>query len=245
MKKQLLFISAILFSVLSFGQIGIVDDEGNNVENTAVDVYAASDFGHIETDFKTQNLSGQSNTYNMKRYELEYILETQEYYCWTLCLGPVYAGTDYFSVFPEGPGYLTLAAGADGNYGTPAFHFNTNDQNGTAIYRYVIYNTNDVNDSAYVDMVYHIGTVGVNEYSNNAISNVYPNPANDFVYINLNENILNPRFEIYSIVGNKVQSEQIINQNGKVKIDVSNLNPGIYMVQELNSQITRKFIISR
>ncbi len=245
MKKQILFISAILFSTLSFGQIGIVDDEGNNVENTVVDIYSTSDIAHIESDFKTQNLSGQSNTYNMKRYELEYIDGTQEYYCWTLCLGPVYAGTDYFSVFPAGPGYLTLAAGAEGNYGTPAFHFNPNELTGTATYRYIIYNTADENDSAYVDIVYHIGTLGVNEYSSNSISNTYPNPANDFIYIDVDEKILDPRFEIYSLVGTKVQGEQITNQNGKVKIDVSHLNPGIYMIQEMKSQITRKFIISR
>jgi len=114
-----------------------------------------------------------------------------------------------------------------------------------ATYRYVIFNVADVNDSAYVDMVYNVNAVGINEYSANAISSVYPNPANTLIYIDINEAINNPRFEIYSLLGNKVNTEVIFSQNGKVKIDVSNLQPGIYMLQELESQLTRKFIISR
>jgi hypothetical protein len=245
MKKQVLFIASLLFSGLAFSQIGIVDDQGNNVENTVIDVYLDADLEHIETDFKTQNLSSQTKTYNMKRYELEYIEGSQEYYCWTVCLAAVDAGTNYFSVFPSAPGYLILNAGADGPYSAPAFHFKPQGNTGTATYRYIIYDVNDENDSAYVDMVYHVNAVGINEYSNNAISNVYPNPANALIYIDINEATLNPRFEIYSLLGNRVIAEQISNQNGKVKIDVSNLQPGIYMLQELESQLTRKFIISR
>ena len=245
MKKQLLFIASLLISGLGFSQIGIVDDQGNNVENTVIEVYIDADLEHIETDFKTQNLSNQTNTYNMKRYELEFIEGSQEYYCWTLCLAAIDAGTQPFSQFPSAAGLLELTAGAESLYSSPAFHFRPEGNAGMATYRYVIFNVDDVNDSAYVDMVYNVNAVGINEYSANAISSVYPNPANTLIYIDINEKINNPRFEIYSLLGNKINTEVISNQNGKVKIDVSNLQPGIYMLQEVESQLTRKFIISR
>lgn len=243
MKKLLLLLIVALFSNYAFSQIGLVDEDGNNVENTVFDVYASSDEFHLEHDFKIQNLSTLSHTYNLKRYELEYIEGSQEYYCWTLCLSPVNAGTDYLSVFP-GDTY-TLGAGLDGQYSTPAFHFKPQGFVGTATYRYVVYDVDNVNDSIYIDMVYHIGTVGVNEYENDALSSVYPNPANNEINITMNTAIEDARFEIYSMVGTKVVNNQFAISGGKVSIDVSDLPNGVYMLTETQSQITRRFIISR
>jgi hypothetical protein len=245
MKKQILFIVSILISTMSFAQIAIIDVDGNDVAGTVVDVLYDIEDDHLESDFKTKNTSDASKTYNMKRYELEYIEGTQEYYCWTLCLGPVNAGTDYFSIFPEAAGLLTLAADGEGVYGAPAFHFKPNENLGEATYRYVIFDVNDINDSAYVDIHYFGGAVGIDSYDNSALSDVYPNPANDVVSITMNQNIENAQFEIYTLVGTKVIAEQISNRNGKVSLDVSMLTPGIYMLQEMKSQLTRKFIISR
>ena len=243
MKKQILFLLFILLSGVTFGQIGIIDEDGNDVAGTIIDVMINSDLEHIETDFKTENLSTTAKTYNMKRYEIDYIEGSQEYYCWTLCLQPVDAGTDMYSLFPSAAGLLDLAAGASGNYGAPAFHFKPEGNAGEALYRYVIFNTADTTDSAYVDMHYIVGTVGINEYDNTALSNVFPNPANDV--INVQSTIDNARFEIYTLVGTKVGGEQVTTINGKVSIDVSHLPNGVYMLSELESQITRRFIISR
>ena len=241
MKKNLLLIVSILLSSIAFAQIGIVDVDGNNVENTVIDIYTTADEYHLENDYKIQNLSTTSKTYNLKRYEEAYIEGSQEYYCWTLCLPPNNAGTDYYSVFPGD--HLTVAAGADGNYSSPAFHFKPEGNSGEAIYRYIVYNVDDVNDTANITMVYHIDAVGINEYDNNAISNVYPNPANNM--INVQSTVDNARFEIYTLVGTKVNGEQVKTVNGKVSIDIAHLPNGVYMLTELESQITRRFIVSR
>ena len=245
MKKHLLSLLLIFIGVAAYAQIGITDIDENNVEGTEIHIYLDAEVNHIENDYRTTNLSSDTNTYNMKRYELEYIEGSLEYYCWTLCLNEIPAGSLYLSTFPSGAGLLTLAPDESGPYSAPAFHFKPEGNSGTATYRYVIFNTDDTNDSAYVDMVYHVGVVGVNEYDNNSLSNVYPSPTSDYINIDLNSNIENARFEIYSMVGNRIQAEQIRNVNGKVTIDVSSLSPGIYMLQEMESQITRKFIISR
>lgn len=245
MKKHVLLMLLVLIGLGSTAQIGIIDLDGNFVEGTEIHLYLDTEDEHIESDFRTQNLSSDTNTYNMKRYELEYIEGSIEYYCWTLCLNEIPAGTQTLSVFPSAAGLLTLAPDGLGPWTAPAFHFKPEGNTGIATYRYIIFNTEDENDSAYVDMVYHVGTVGVNEYDNSALSNVYPSPANNYIYVNLNSNIENARFEIFSMVGTRMQAEQIQNVNGKITIDVSLLSPGIYMLQEMESQITRKFIISR
>ena len=246
MKKHLLLLVSILISTLGFSQIGIVDMDGNNVEGTVVDVYLTSDIEHVETDFKTENLSDVSKSYNLKRYEIDYIVGSQEYYCWMLCLQPTDAGTNYLSIFPGGgAGYLELDAGAEGVYGIPAFHFRPEGNIGEATYRYIVYDVNDENDSAYVDIHYVVGTVGVDEYDNNSLSNVYPNPAQDMIYIDVNTTIENAEFEVYSLVGTTIGGLQIDNRNSRVSIDVSSLSPGIYLLQEKRSQLTRRFIISR
>jgi hypothetical protein len=71
--------------------------------------------------------------------------------------------------------------------------------------------------------------VNVNEYSHNANVNVYPNPADDKVYIETQTQTVN--IEIYDIYG-RVQNLRISeSQNLRISIDVANLKSGIYFVK--------------
>ncbi|MEO8145980.1 MAG: T9SS type A sorting domain-containing protein, partial [Bacteroidia bacterium] len=66
------------------------------------------------------------------------------------------------------------------------------------------------------------------------VSDVYPNPATDFVSVDykLNETVKNVSYAIYDLQGKKV-AEKIINQtltdNGIINIDVHNLSNGLYI----------------
>ena len=65
--------------------------------------------------------------------------------------------------------------------------------------------------------------------------NVYPNPANDFIFINLNES---SEISIFDLLGNEV-----LHTNTNGKIDVSSLTNGIYFLN-INGK-TAKLMISK
>jgi hypothetical protein len=71
--------------------------------------------------------------------------------------------------------------------------------------------------------------------------NVYPNPASDFITIQLNNTEVS-KISIYNILGKEVLSQNELIDN---RVDVSNLNEGIYFIkiQALEKSITKKIII--
>lgn len=85
--------------------------------------------------------------------------------------------------------------------------------------------------------------VGINEAeeSNNQIA-VYPNPANSTVNIQLANNSA-AQVELINLVGQTVLSQNA--STGTVKLDVSNLNQGVYMVRvsQNNRVYTSKLIV--
>ena len=71
-----------------------------------------------------------------------------------------------------------------------------------------------------------IGSVSIAE--NKSISEIYPNPVDDKLYINAADNI--EEVEIYNLLGVKLYSE-IINQGNENMIDMSNFDSGVYLVK--------------
>jgi hypothetical protein len=71
--------------------------------------------------------------------------------------------------------------------------------------------------------------MNVNENSHNTNVNIYPNPADDKVYIETQVQTVN--IEIYDIYG-RVQNLRISeSQNLRISIDVANLKSGIYFIK--------------
>jgi len=94
-------------------------------------------------------------------------------------------------------------------------------------------------DNQYVMNV--VGDVlGIEEYSLDSIS-VYPNPVLNDLHINLHNSIQVETAKIYSITGQVVLQVQ-----NRKDIDVSSLNPGVYLLRIETTQgtITRKIVKS-
>jgi hypothetical protein len=70
--------------------------------------------------------------------------------------------------------------------------------------------------------------MNVNENSHNSDVKVYPNPANDKVYIETLAQTVN--IEIYDIFGRR-QVTMTPSHQGNVTIDVANLKSGIYFIK--------------
>lgn len=74
-----------------------------------------------------------------------------------------------------------------------------------------------------------ISSVGTSENTANRNTFlIYPNPANDFIYIYSNNKNLNETFEIYSITGTLIKQFNVTNQ---IKLDISNLEGGMYFIR--------------
>ena len=82
------------------------------------------------------------------------------------------------------------------------------------------------------------GTVGIDNLSSTDQINLYPNPANDFVFVESNDLKLN-KIRIFNIKGNLVRQIDLISSNEK--IDISNLAKGQYVLTfETNDNIITK-----
>lgn len=118
-----------------------------------------------------------------------------------------------FSVYPKN----NLMQGTQiTNYADIYFDFNTPVQTNTVI------NTMGV-------------PLGVNENAlKNSLLKIYPNPASGFIYVD-NAVTKMTHYEIFNVIGEKVDAGRI-NGLDKIKIDVSNLGNGFYMLRIFNGK---------
>ncbi len=73
--------------------------------------------------------------------------------------------------------------------------------------------------------------VGVNDYQNDKMVQIYPNPTNDIFTINFTEkNINNINIEVYNITGKCIKKISANEISNTMNIDISNEDAGIYIV---------------
>jgi len=73
--------------------------------------------------------------------------------------------------------------------------------------------------------------------------NLYPNPANDFVYVSFVEISQSVQFELFNSMGAKIMSVSV---SANDQVDVSSITPGLYLyvIQQGNKKETGKIIIN-
>ena len=83
------------------------------------------------------------------------------------------------------------------------------------------------------DVVQNFYMATINAINENTLANDFqlsPNPADDFIFTSFTQNKENTAIQIYDIAGKLILEEKLI-LNQQNKIDVSNLNAGIYFVK--------------
>ncbi len=60
--------------------------------------------------------------------------------------------------------------------------------------------------------------------------NIYPNPAQDFIYIEAQDFNQVTSIGLYDLTGKKVYEKEVFNQSKKIQVDVSNLEKGMYFL---------------
>jgi len=99
----------------------------------------------------------------------------------------------------------------------------------------------DVNDNQLSDIslsIPELSNTTLNLNENNNIISIFPNPANDYLYVN---NVKNSKVEIYDIFGKLCLSQEILDNN--TKLEINSLSNGTYFIKinKNNKLITQKF----
>ena len=76
--------------------------------------------------------------------------------------------------------------------------------------------------------------------------NLYPNPANNFVYIELPQILVNMKLSVLDVFGNKLNETTLCHGTKQYTFDITRFSPGIYIIELQTASSTRckKLIIN-
>ncbi|OPZ99270.1 MAG: hypothetical protein BWY70_01014 [Bacteroidetes bacterium ADurb.Bin408] len=241
MKKIILFTTSLFLTTVIFAQtFQILNANKENVSNTGFNV-SGNPNSIIEAHIYIVNTSASFAQFKVKKIETNVLANTVNTFCFNgQCYPP--------SVF-ETPSFITLQAGDTST--STAFYgdYTPNGVIGASVITYVVFNANNTNDSTYVNVTYTVNPASVYkpDYSKIEFSNPYPNPA--VVQARINYNIPyafnSANLILRNLIGTKVKEIEITNPQGKLTIDVTDLNEGIYfysLIIDGNIILTRKLI---
>jgi len=116
-------------------------------------------------------------------------------------------------------------------------------------YRIKIISTSDPDLYDYSDEEFTIyDPSGIYDNYLSKVIKIYPNPANDIIYIKTIETgLFVENLEILDVIGKSVYQSVLNNSNDLIRISLTNFQPGFYFIK-LNTNkgvVLNKFIINR
>jgi hypothetical protein len=124
-------------------------------------------------------------------------------------------------------------------------------QPGQSTIKYCFFNVDNATDSVCGIVRFNASPLGMSEqigFGKPSISEAYPNPASSELTFNYSVGNGAGSIDIFSVLGAKVRTIKLVQQSGKLKINVETLPAGMYFyklnVDGHNVQ-TRKFMVTR
>ncbi len=248
MKKGIqMMILGLLLGLSVKSQIVLVDKETASVvpEGTVIDVWGDPSATLMSWhELGVINKTGTTTKINMKRYTLNAQNNTEDYFCWYVCLGAVNSNDNPAVYHSEGACFNSNDSDTL-DYFTA--YYKPMGLTGNATYRFVWFDADDANDSTYLDITFHVSPLTINDVKTEMSMNVFPNPMDGILNLQLNKVDFNSKvtMEIYDIIGNNWMTQNIFSSNSRT--DVSELPNGVYLVKILVDEktiLSRKIIIS-
>lgn len=248
---QLLLIAAgTAMPFLSSAQIVEVRDTlGNVLNGTNVQVVeplgGASQLMGIPAH--VENISGVQRTVNVKRYEVNVPHGTGNYFCWDLCYGersagntPLWIGAD---PIPMAPGFV-----ANGFHA----YYKPYQMPGEAVFRYVWYDVDNVNDSTWVDITFNATMAAVAQNASPVLGfDAYPNPAagaDVTLSYELAANTPGTRLALYNVLGERKMVKAVKAAQGKVVLNAADLGAGVWFAvleRDGKAMATKRVVLLR
>ena len=223
--KQIFPIIALIFlvSAVSAQSLVLKNTMGATINNGDTLVFYDSDsYALISEHIYVQNISSQAINVAAKKTELSVTPNTINYYCWVNC----YPSSIFYSLDT-----LNMPAGHTETSFT--CDYEAEGHIGVSFIRYTFWNTDNPNDSISFVAHYRVGPSDVNintsELPESAFSKAYPNPTKSAFFIDYDlTNIESAEIELLNVVGSVVRKQIITGLSGKIRMDVSDLDNGIY-----------------
>ncbi|OQX80322.1 MAG: hypothetical protein B6D64_03360 [Bacteroidetes bacterium 4484_276] len=242
MKNLLLSALLVCFTMFAFSQsLEIYHDDVLIPDESAITVFGDPNDPLIVVEVDVKNISSDTINVMAKKFEVSVIPGSSNMFCWLQCFPPY--------IF-EAPSPDTLSPGEvssefSGDY-VPAGNA------GITIMRYTFFDQVNPNDSVCFYTHFFASTVGVEEIGNEniSVSNAYPNPASSqtsFDYV-LPQSTASASIKIHNLLGAVVREVALNERSGKVSVNISGLNDGVYFYSVVvNNQTieTKRLIVSR
>ena len=213
MKKIILFIFVLAQMSFVVAQSLIVTGET---------MFVGDPNTQIEHHLDVKNISGDSITIKCQKTNLNLPLGAESYYCFA---GNCYSSTTTIS----SPALLDSAqqfSYSNSDLDAHTGYYDAFGVSGTALVKYCFYDVNNPTDETCVTITYETIPTAIDDYQSlTKLGDFYPNPANEIVNFTFNGNLAT--LKLIDILGNNVK-EILLNQEGVKKLDVSDMNKGIY-----------------
>jgi type IX secretion system substrate protein len=242
--KKILLLATVMLATITFAN---AQDFSLSWDGTMLGDTASSDSldaGAHELVFEAIFHNNTSSRVSIKVIRKNiYILEGDtNYFCWGACW-PASMDTSAVSMEID-------AGGSSGVFDFSAHYKYNGSHFGISQVEYTFYNVDNPDENVKVITKYEIEPDGINEtiLENVSISNLYPNPALDFVTLDydLPAEVDAANIKIVNVLGSVVKEQRLETGTNKVRLDLSNLNNGIYFYSIfLNEEIfsTKKLIV--
>lgn len=225
MKKLFLLMTFLFITCVIFAQsFTLTDTLQNDVTNGTMSLIADSlTQPSLHAYILVTNNNDNSLVVKAKKIYLDIVVGSSNVFCWGgLCFTP----TTFVS-----PNSYTLGTGEtadDPDWLHPIYY--PIENTGTSIIRYVVFDEANPDDSAFVDIYYEVG-VGIEEnvLTQDYISSLYPNPAND--HVSFDYELLDDSdayISVYDIVGKEIIKRDMTYKEGTIRINTNNLLTGFY-----------------
>lgn len=185
-----------------------------------------------------------ANAMNIKvsRKEIHLIDGTFSQICW--------AGLCYSPVVDTSVNYQLVAAGGSSADEDFSGHYAPNGNIGTSIVEFTFYNIDDPSINVSVVVKFWASPEGIAEdaMKGGSISEIYPNPATNFVNLdfNLTPSVKQAKVRVINLLGSVVKEADIERGTNQMKLDISGLDNGVYFYSVIingDTYKTKKLVV--
>lgn len=243
MKRIYLIIASCLIGSFAIAQTSFTlktEDGITDITNSEVTVELTEDDmsnPFLDKEYKvlfTNNLSTSKNI-NVKREILSAVSGVDQLLCWQICHGP---GQNIS---------IPVQINAGETVNRFVAHYKPYQNFGTSSYLFTFFDVDNSADSVTLKINFTTGTLGFNKYENAKRISVYPNPASENVFVNL-EGIYakNKEVRITNMLGSVVKTVNPGKQENIVNLNTSDIPSGVYfalVIADGKVEANKKIII--
>lgn len=225
MKKILLSIAVLMITVFyANAQSYTLAWQGETFGDTVV--FMGMPDSVLVFEAELTNNSSDLDTIRIIRRYIDVVSEFEHSLCWGSCYPP-----NHDSIFAPA-GYVVLGPGETSPEYAFSGHYDALGNMGTTLVEYTFFNINDESEKLTVVAKYVIAPDAIDEniLNNTYVSDIYPNPAESFVNINYDMpvEVETANVKIVNLLGSVVMEKQLNTSNNKIRMNISNLNGGVY-----------------